>query len=106
MDIREIKQLAIALRSSLRAHHVRVDCIVLFGSHSKALAHSQSDIDLAVISSDFGRDRFLEGSLLNRIAVKIHPDIEAIPISLLDFLDPLPISPVLHEIKSTGTILI
>lgn len=106
MDIREIKQLAIALRASLRAHHVRAECIVLFGSYSKLQAHSQSDIDLAVISSDFGRDRFLEGSFLNRIAVKIHPDIEAVPIALPDFLNPIPLSPLLHEIKSTGTILI
>lgn len=106
MDIREIKQLAIALRAVLKQHHVRADCIVLFGSHSKQQAHPQSDIDLAVISTHFGHDRFAEGALLNRIAVKIHPDIEAVPIGLKDYLDPMPISPLLHEIKSSGTILI
>lgn len=106
MDIQDIKQLAVALRSTLRQHQIRAECIVLFGSHSRGRAHAQSDIDLAVISRDFGRDRFLEGSLLNRLAVKVHPDIEAVPIGLNDFLDPAPISPILHEIKASGTILI
>ena len=106
MDIKTIKQLAVALRAALRQHQIRAECIVLFGSHSQGQAHSQSDIDLAVISRDFGRDRFWEGSLLNRLAVKIQPDIEAIPIGLNEFLEPEPLSPVLHEIKSKGAILL
>ena len=106
MDIQDIKQLAVALRSSLRQHQVRADCIVLFGSHSKRESTPQSDIDIAVISKDFGHDRFLEGSFLNRLAVKIHPDIDAVPIGLKEFLDPAPLSPILHEIKSSGTILL
>ena len=106
LDIKDIKQIAVALRASLKDHGVRADCIVLFGSHAKNLAGPQSDIDLAVVSRDFGKDRFREGSLLNRAAVKIHPDIEAIPVALHDFLESTPISPILHEIKTTGTILI
>jgi predicted nucleotidyltransferase len=105
MDIREIKQLAIEFRAALRDHNIKPDCIVLYGSYSRGEAHKESDIDLAVISRMFGRDRFYEGSLLNRIAVKIHPDIEAVPIGLKDFLEPSPISPLLHEIKTTGTVL-
>jgi predicted nucleotidyltransferase len=106
VDLREIKQLAIALRATLRDNNIRADCIVLFGSYSRGEAHQQSDIDLAVISGMFGQDRFTESSLLNRLAVKIHPDIEAVPIGLKDFLTPSPLSPLLHEIKTKGTILI
>lgn len=106
MDIRGIKQVAIELRMLLQKNHVRAECIILFGSYSKQQAHEQSDIDLAIISRDFGKDRFSESVLLNRLAVKVHSDIEAIPIGLKDFLDPDPVSPILHEIKSTGTILI
>jgi predicted nucleotidyltransferase len=106
MDIKDIKQLAIALRASLKAYGICADCIVLFGSHAKNLAGPHSDIDLAVISRDFGKDRFQEGSLLSRVAVKVHPDIEALPIGLKDFLAPAPISPILSEIKTSGTILI
>lgn len=106
MDISEIKQLAIQLRNELRRHNISPDCIVLYGSHSRGEAHEGSDIDLAVIARSFGKDRFSEGSFLNRIAVKIHPDIEAVPIGLRDFIERSPISPLLHEIKTSGTILL
>ena len=106
MDIKDIKQLAVALRASLKAYGIHADCIVLFGSYAKNLAGPQSDIDLAVVSRDFGNDRFQEGSLLSRVAVKIHPDIEAVPVGLRDYLQPAPISPILSEIKASGTVLI
>lgn len=106
MDLRDIKQLAVRLRSLLKAESIRVDCIVLFGSYAKSMAGPESDIDLAVISRDFGQDRFREGTFLNRVAVKVHPDIEAIPMGLRDFLDPSPIAPIVHEIKQTGIVLL
>ena len=106
MDIAAIKQLAIELRARLREHQIPTDCVILFGSQAREQAHAQSDIDFAVISRAFGRDRFAEGALLNRLAVKVHPDIEAIPIGLKDFLNPIALSPILHELKTTGTVLL
>ncbi|MBM4253460.1 MAG: nucleotidyltransferase domain-containing protein [Deltaproteobacteria bacterium] len=106
MDIREIKQLAVALRAALRDQNIHADCIVLYGSHAENRAGTHSDIDLAVISRDYGKDRFSEGSTLSRIAVQVHPDIEAVPVGLRDYLAPTTISPILHEIKTKGTPLI
>ncbi len=106
MDIRQIKELAITLRAALRDQNICADCIVLYGSYSRGEAGSESDIDLAVVSRMYGYDRFLEGAVLNRIAVKVHPDIEAVPVGIRDFLEPMPTSPLLHEIKTTGTILL
>ena len=41
--------------------------------------HAGSDLDIAVVSPDFGKDRFEEGKLLRRIAWRIDPRIEPIP---------------------------
>jgi len=40
-----------------------------------------SDIDVAVVSKNFGKDRVEEGMLLFRIAGKIDPRLEPVPIS-------------------------
>jgi predicted nucleotidyltransferase len=40
-----------------------------------------SDIDVAVISKDFGKDRVEEGMTLFRIAGKIDPRLEPVPFS-------------------------
>ena len=57
--------------------------------------------NLNQISDDFGKDRMKEGMLLFRIASKIDPRIEPIPISSRAYKQDGWI-PLLHEIKSTG----
>ena len=106
MDISTIKYLAVELRSRLRALGIQTDLIVLYGSFASGLGRLDSDIDLAVVSKDFGFDRFEEGSKLNLIASLVNPRIEAIPIGLYDFLNQDSISPILAEIKKNGTPLI
>ena len=61
-----------------------------------------SDIDLAVISADFGKDRFEKGAMLNLIASKIDCRIEAIPISIHNYLDKETIFPIVDQIQKTG----
>jgi predicted nucleotidyltransferase len=78
----------------------------LFGSYAEGRQRPDSDIDLAVVSRDFGNNRVAEGSLLNFVATQIEPRFEAIPITLVDYLDPFSISPILHQIKVKGTNLI
>ena len=106
MDIREIKKLAIDLRAALSKKGYIADGIILFGSYAEGRARPESDIDLAVISRDFGRDRLKEGSLLNLVGSQIDYRIEAIPVSLSEYLDKGSISPVLHEVKTKGTFLV
>jgi predicted nucleotidyltransferase len=105
MDIREIKIMAIKLRRALIDSGITPDIILLFGSFAKKKTHKDSDIDLAVVSRQYGFDRFEEGWRLNFIASSIDPRIEAIPVGLDDYLKRETLSPILHEIKKTGTCL-
>jgi predicted nucleotidyltransferase len=45
---------------SLLKKGLRIEAVILFGSHARGTAHEESDIDLAIISPDF------EGVPLNR----------------------------------------
>jgi len=60
---------------------VRVEKAVLYGSYAKGKMHVDSDIDVAIISPDFERNRFEEGKLLMQTAWRIDPRIEPVPIS-------------------------
>ena len=106
MDIRSIKIMAVALRKLLKKKGIDADLILLFGSRAKNLEHKDSDIDLAVVSRHYGKDRFTESALLNRLAQTIDCRIEAVPIGLKDYMKKETISPILHEIIKDGTPLI
>lgn len=80
---------------------IRVDKVVLFGSRSKGNAHKDSDIDIAIISRDFGKDRYEEGSMLFKIAAKVDPRIEPVPVSLQSWKEDMWI-PLLYEIREHG----
>jgi predicted nucleotidyltransferase len=98
--------MAIELRKMLRKKGIVVDLILLFGSQAKKKSHKDSDIDLAVVSRNYGKDRFIESARLNRLAQKIDCRIEAIPVGLKDYLRKETTSPILHEIIKDGTPLI
>jgi predicted nucleotidyltransferase len=106
MDIRAIKADVVQLYRLLKEHGVRADIFILYGSYARGNPRADSDIDVAVISRDFGKDRFKEGSKLNYLASKINPRIEAVPISLADYFSKENISPLLHEITTTGIVLL
>ncbi len=50
---------------------IHVEAIYIFGSHAKGKDHIFSDIDLAVISSDFTNDRFEERVRLMKLSSSI-----------------------------------
>ncbi len=106
MDIREIKIDAVKLYRILKEHGIRADLFLLYGSRADGTAREDSDIDIAVVSRDFGKDRFKEGSRLNYLASKVNPRIEAMPISLKEYLSNDSISPILYEITTKGIALL
>lgn len=106
MDFFELQQIAIRLRRRILDEGVKVDAIVLFGSHARGDAGPGSDIDIAVMSRSFGKNRFKEGCFVNRHAFRVHPDLEAVPVSVRQWLDPHSISPILFQIKKDGICLI
>ncbi|MFW6026545.1 MAG: nucleotidyltransferase domain-containing protein, partial [Candidatus Woesearchaeota archaeon] len=81
--------------------HITVDKVILYGSWENGNPHENSDIDLAIFSPDFGKNRLKELHLLYKLAWKIDKSIEAIPYSTEKLYDDNPKSFV-SEIKKTG----
>lgn len=76
----------------------RVEAAYLYGSQARGTATRWSDIDVAVISPDFG-DLFQERLLLMRLAAQVDDRIEPHPFRPADF-DPA--APLVGEIRRTG----
>jgi predicted nucleotidyltransferase len=105
LDIGEIRNLALHVRRELLKKNIKTNVAILFGSYAKGIPRKDSDIDLAFVSSSFGRDRFKEGVLLNRLAQNIDSRIEAIPIALKEYQKLNTLSPILDQINKTGIVL-
>lgn len=106
MDFRDLKEIAIKIYQSLRNVGVHVDGVILFGSYAKGVATSDSDIDFAILSRDFGRDRLKEGALVNIHVNRVDYRAEAIPLSFDEFFDRHPVSPIVEEIRQHGIFLV
>ena len=66
---------------------IPVEKVIVFGSQVKGTAKSYSDIDVAVISRIFGKDRHDEGVLLSRFVDGIDVRIEPHPYHPTDLKD-------------------
>ncbi len=71
----------------LKQKGVDVSKVILFGSYAKGTAKPESDIDIAIISSQFGKNNLKEMMLLRRIALQIDSHIEPLPFSPQDIGD-------------------
>ena len=70
-----------AFVQAVLSHGIDVEQVILFGSFAKGGAHRYSDIDLAVVSSQFGRDEIAEMMALSRWSLPVSNRIEAVAIS-------------------------
>jgi len=80
---------------------IGIEKVVLYGSRVRGRATPESDIDVAIVSRDFGKDPVEEGMFLFRIAGGIDPKIEPVPISLKSFNEDTWV-PLIYEIKTMG----
>ncbi len=87
--------------SALVEKGITVEKIILYGSYAKGKARPDSDIDIAVVSRDFGKDRTEEGMLLFRIAGEIDARLEPVPISLESYKNDTWV-PLIYEIRTKG----
>ncbi len=83
---------------------VTVSQVILYGSHAHGKAHDLSDIDIVVVSPEFGQHKLKELRMLSEIALECADDIEALPYGEADFNDRLPGS-FLDEIVKTGKVI-
>jgi predicted nucleotidyltransferase len=97
----EIRNIILAFLKALTAKGVRVEKAVLYGSYASGNIHADSDLDLAVVSPDFGKDRFEEGKMLLRLAWRIDPRIEPIPVSSEAYERDTWV-PLIYEIRKKG----
>lgn len=66
---------------ALRTRNVHVKKVILYGSYANGKADKDSDIDLAIISPDFGHDSFDEAIMLRKLTRGIDLDISPRPYS-------------------------
>jgi len=97
----EIRDIILKFVEALKQEGIAVDRVILHGSYATGKTRPDSDIDVAVVSKHFGRDRVEEGMNLFRIAGKIDPRLEPIPISSESYEKDTWI-PLIYEIKQKG----
>ncbi len=65
--------------AELEKNNISVDQAFLFGSYAQGTNTDWSDIDLAIISSDFVGDRFADRNKMRRIKLRVSSDLEPVP---------------------------
>lgn len=79
--IQDVKKYVVVLREN----GIPVDKVLLFGSWAKGTAREDSDVDVALISSFFTGDRFMDRRKIVPLRRKINNNIEPMPFSPEDF---------------------
>ncbi len=97
---REIKQIALEFRRALNKAGVKVKSLILFGSYAKGKPHPWSDVDICVLSSQFGKKDFDDMVKISKIAKGINYLIETFPLHPRDYH--LNLHPLSDEIRKTG----
>ncbi|HLP59239.1 MAG TPA: nucleotidyltransferase domain-containing protein [Candidatus Deferrimicrobium sp.] len=98
---REIIDIIRKYGEKLKEQGINFQKIILFGSYAANTERRDSDIDIAVVSEDFGKDRFKERVVLTKIAYYIDARIEPHPVNLKEFINDS-WKTIIHEIKSKG----
>jgi len=84
----------------VKEDNIQIEKVILFGSYAKGNYHKDSDIDLAIVSSDFKENEYIENmSKLLLKATEIKVDIQTIPFSIEEYENPVGI---MEEILKTG----
>ncbi|SHF26650.1 nucleotidyltransferase domain-containing protein [Desulforamulus putei] len=75
------------LINDLQKKNIRVSYIVLYGSHAKGRAGKDSDIDIAVISPDFGQNPLNDSKVVYKsiFNLDIEPNFDVKTFSLEEF---------------------
>jgi uncharacterized protein len=83
----------------LNNNNINIEQAILFGSYAQGTYSPWSDIDIALVSSDFEGDRFKDRDKIKRIKLKISSDLEPIPYLPDDFTAD---DPFVKQILATG----
>jgi predicted nucleotidyltransferase len=97
----KVKQIIHRFVDILVKKGIRIDQVILYGSYASGNMKHYSDIDLAIISPDFGNDKFEESKLLLQTAWRVDPRLQPVPISSESFSKKTWV-PLIHQIKASG----
>ena len=92
--------------SAIMAKNIRIEKAILFGSYAKGNANKNSDIDIALISPDFGKDYFEEAVMLKEISEAIDIDISPRPYSIDEYEKADPGQFLYDEIIKKGRLIV
>ncbi len=84
----------------LKQEGLKISRVILFGSYARGSAHFDSDIDIVIVSTQFGKNIAEEMMFLRKLALKIDSHIEPVPLSPGDLNDRY--STFIQEIKRYG----
>ena len=97
---KELKGVVKEFRAALKKDGIVVSGLILFGSYAKGRPRPWSDVDVCVLSKQFGRDDFEEMLRVSKIAKNVNYLLEAHPMHPHDFSNDL--HPLAAEIRKTG----
>jgi predicted nucleotidyltransferase len=86
---------------ALSKENIRADKVILYGSYAEGKNTEYSDIDIAIVSEDFGKDRIDEKMLLFRLGSRIDPRLEPIPLTPKALSEDTWV-PLIYEIRTKG----
>jgi predicted nucleotidyltransferase len=101
MDKEQVVKIVRKFVKALRRNGITVDHLILYGSCASGRMRPDSDIDVAVVSRDFGKDKVEEGMNLFKIAGKINSRLEPVPIPT-DSYEKDTWVPLIYEIRERG----
>lgn len=82
---------------------VRIDKAIVFGSWAKGNATDESDIDLCLVSRDFGQNEIKEQQFLLYQTHQVDDRLEPVPMSITDFETNA--TPLVDEVKKHGQMI-
>ncbi len=94
---REIEEIIKKFILELKKEGIEIIKVFLFGSYARGFEREDSDIDIAVVCKDFGKDAIEQNMKLWKIAVRIDTRIAPISLSISEFKKEY--IPIIPEIK-------
>lgn len=87
----------------VRSLGIQVEKAYLFGSFAKGKVWEGSDVDICIISNDFGKDYHEDKMILNKAALKVNSRIEPVAYSPDDFSNKY--DSLVEEVKRFGILV-
>ena len=103
------KQVEIVVKDYLRIlrnNKISVERAILYGSQAGNTADQDSDIDIVIVSDEFGRDYIKEAVRLKLLALEVNVDISPRPYSVEDYRRSKPGDFLFDEVIQKGRVVL